>query len=104
MIIDYIHEWTGSSQTSLYVFYIVVLVLSIINYKLGFAKKLPILKSALIYVLLALGAIILTILGLQLPVAEIMVIGAIILAVVRLKLGRNLGEDEGNEWRSSQKP
>ncbi len=103
MIIDYIHSWTSSAQTSFMIFYVIVTILAIINYKLGFARKLPILKSALIYVLLAVGGVILAILGLQLPIAEILVIGVVVLAIVRLKLGHNLGEDERENFRSSPK-
>ncbi|MDC3412787.1 YlaH-like family protein [Aquibacillus sp. 3ASR75-11] len=71
-----------------FILYFTIFILSAITYKLGFARKLPILKNVVIYILLAIGSIILTILGLYLPIAESLSIIAIVLAIYRVRLHR----------------
>ncbi|WP_339229058.1 YlaH-like family protein [Aeribacillus sp. FSL K6-2833] len=66
--------------------YITILILSIIVYKLGFAKKLPILKSAIIYLFLALGCTVLTFLAIFLPIAEGLVVAVLILSIYKIRL------------------
>jgi hypothetical protein len=73
-------------NVGMWMLYFTILVLSMIVYKLGFAKKLPILKSAIIYFFLALGCTILTFLGIFLPVAEGLVIAALILIIYKIRL------------------
>lgn len=67
----------------------IILLLSIIVFKLGFAKKLPPLKAALIYVFLFLGCAILTFLAAFLPIAEGLVIAALILIIYKIRLNRH---------------
>ncbi|MGD6818400.1 YlaH-like family protein [Metabacillus sp. 84] len=67
----------------------VVLILSIIVFKLGFAKKLPPLKAALIYLFLFLGCIILTFLAIFLPIAEGLIIASLILIIYKIRLRRH---------------
>jgi len=67
--------------------YLIILTLAIITYKLGFAKKLPVLKSAVIYFVLAIGCVMLTILGvLGLPIAEGLVVSSLVLGIYRFRL------------------
>lgn len=66
--------------------YITITILSIIVYKLGFARKLPALQSVIIYIFLLLGCTILTFLGAFLPVAEGLVVAALILIIYKLRL------------------
>lgn len=66
--------------------YLIILVLSIIVFKLGFARKLPPLKSAVIYIFLAVGCIPLTFFGIAYPVAEGLCIAALILIVYKVRL------------------
>lgn len=66
--------------------YITISILSIIVYKLGFARKLPVLQSVIIYIFLLLGCTILTFLGAFLPVAEGLVVAALILIIYKLRL------------------
>ncbi len=66
--------------------YIVILLLTIIVFKLGFAKKLPLLKNIVIYIFLALGCTILTFLGAFLPIAEGLAIAALILIIYKIRL------------------
>ncbi|WP_438823851.1 YlaH-like family protein [Bacillus sp. JJ1566] len=68
------------------ILYLVILLLTIIVFRLGFAKKLPLLKNIVIYVCLALGCTILTFLGAFLPIAEGLAITAAILLVYKIRL------------------
>jgi hypothetical protein len=70
----------------MWLLYITVLILSVIVYRLGFAKKLPLLKNVIIYILLALGCTILTFFAVFLPVAEGLVIAALVLVVYKVRL------------------
>ncbi|MBO1510570.1 YlaH-like family protein [Metabacillus sp. BG109] len=70
----------------MWMLYITILLLSILVFKLGFAKKLPILKSAVIYLFLALGCTVLTFLGIFLPVAEGLVVASLILIIYKIRL------------------
>lgn len=70
----------------MWLLYITIVGLSIVVYKLGFAQKLPILKSAVIYFFLALGGTVLTFLGISLPIAEGLVVAALILIVYKIRL------------------
>ncbi|PKR78491.1 hypothetical protein CEY16_01670 [Halalkalibacillus sediminis] len=70
--------------------FIAITILAIITYKLGFAKKLPLMKSLFIYVLLAVGCLVLTLFTLiaRLPMIEVLFVIALILGVYRLRLHR----------------
>lgn len=70
----------------MWLLYITIFLLSVVVYKLGFAKNLPILKSVVIYFFLALGCTVLTFLGIFLPVAEGLVVAAVILIVYKIRL------------------
>jgi CHASE2 domain-containing sensor protein len=72
--------------TGMWLLYITIVLLSILVFKLGFAKKLPILKSAMIYTFLILGCTMLTFLGVFLPVAEGLVVAALILIIYKIRL------------------
>jgi YlaH-like protein len=72
--------------------YIIITVLSIIVFKLGFAKKLPPLKSALIYLFLIIGCMPLAFFGIGLPVAEGLIVAALILIIYKVRLYRSKKE------------
>lgn len=72
--------------SGMWMLYITIIVLSIIVYKLGFAKKLSIAKSMIIYIFLILGCAILTFLGVFLPVAEGLIVAALILIIYKIRL------------------
>ena len=80
--------------TGMWMLYFLILVLSIVVYKLGFAKKLPIIKSVIVYFILALGCTILTFLAVFLPVAEGLVIAAIVLTVYKVRLLQSKKEEQ----------
>ncbi|HYK71879.1 MAG TPA: YlaH-like family protein [Pseudoneobacillus sp.] len=73
-------------ETGMWLLYFTTIVLSIIVYKLGFAKKLPIGQSIIIYIFLILGCTVLTFLGVFLPVAEGLVVAALILIIYKIRL------------------
>lgn len=69
--------------------YLTILILSIVVYKLGFAQKLPILKSLIIYIFLIFGCTFLTFLGIFLPIAEGLVVAVLILVIYKIRLHRH---------------
>jgi CHASE2 domain-containing sensor protein len=79
------HVDTNTEQ-GMWLLYATIVFLSIIVYKLGFAKKLPVIKSALIYIILALGCSIFTFLGVFLPVAEVLMISVVVLGIYKIRL------------------
>ncbi|GAA0293964.1 hypothetical protein GGQ92_000083 [Gracilibacillus halotolerans] len=69
--------------------YITVTALAILAYKFGFAKKLSIGKNIIIYILLIIGTFFLTLIfGLNLPLAECLIIIAFVMGIYRLRLHR----------------
>nr|MBO2470360.1 hypothetical protein [Bacillota bacterium] len=66
--------------------YAVILVLTVIIYNLGFARKLPLLKTVIVYLLLAIGCIPLTVLyALGLPIVAALLVGVALLTVVQIR-------------------
>ncbi len=71
------------------IFYVLNFIFSVIAYKLGFARKLSILKSVFVYILLAVGVYIITIFSVfGLAVTESLIIITIVLAIYRFRLYR----------------
>ncbi|WP_019242454.1 MULTISPECIES: YlaH-like family protein [Bacillus] len=79
-------EVDKNPESGMLYLYFVVFVLSAVVYKLGFAKKLSLLKNIVIYVCLALGCTILTFFAAFLPMAEGLCITALFLAIYRFRL------------------
>lgn len=75
-------------RRAFWLLYATITILSAAVYHLGFAKKLPILKTAVIYVFLLIGCFILTIFGERFPVAECLIVATIVLGGYRLRLRR----------------
>ncbi|KKK39700.1 membrane protein [Mesobacillus campisalis] len=73
-------------ELGMWMLYLTITLLSILVYKLGFAKTLPIGKSVLIYLFLILGCTVLTALGVFLPMAEGLVVAALILIIYKMRL------------------
>lgn len=86
----------GKAIQAAILLYFIILALSIVTYKLGFAKKLPVLKSAVIYVVLALGCTMLTVLAIfGLPIAEGLIVSSLILGIYRYRLhNERKGKDQ----------
>lgn len=75
----------------MWLLYATIVVLSIIVYRLGFARKLPMLKNVIIYSLLVLGCTILTFFAVFLPVAEGLLVAAVVLIIYKWRLRREGG-------------
>lgn len=80
-------------ETGMLFLYLTIVALAILVYKLGFAQKLPIGKSILLYTFLILGCSILTFLGAFLPVAEGLVVAALILIIYKIRLYQQKKQD-----------
>nr|WP_251047819.1 YlaH-like family protein [Planococcus sp. ISL-109] len=76
-----------------YALFAVIFILSALVYKLGFAKKLPLGKNAVIILFLAAGGLGLTFLAFFLPVVEGLVIAALILILYKIRLWREKREN-----------
>ncbi|WP_225215862.1 YlaH-like family protein [Psychrobacillus faecigallinarum] len=69
-----------------YVLFIVIFLLSVLVYKLGFAKKLMFKQNVVIYIFLLLGCLMLTFLAFFLPVVEALLVAAFILIIYKIRL------------------
>lgn len=85
-IYRFYYDLTQNPPTANWLFYVTIIALSILVYKLGFAKKLPLLKSAIIYIFLIAGCTVLTFLGIFLPIAEGLIVAALILILYKIRL------------------
>ncbi|MDC3416522.1 YlaH-like family protein [Aquibacillus salsiterrae] len=69
--------------------YLTIVILTILAFKFGFAKKLPPLKSAVVYLVLIIGTFFITLLfGMNLPIAESLFVIASVLGLYRYRLYR----------------
>ncbi|MBD8068442.1 YlaH-like family protein [Bacillus sp. PS06] len=75
-----------NSTLNMWFLYLTIFGLSILVYKLGFAQKLPILKSVIIYLFLGFGCTLLTFLAIFLPITEGLVVAALILIIYKIRL------------------
>lgn len=67
--------------------YFIILVLSVVIYKVAFARKLPPLKSLVVYFVLALGCVLFWIMQLaQFPMIQALLITVVLIVVTRLRL------------------
>jgi hypothetical protein len=73
-------------QTGVWLQYITILVLNIIVYKLGFAKRLPVLKNIVIYTCLIIGCFVMLFFSYRLPIVEGLTVAALILITYKIRL------------------
>jgi hypothetical protein len=71
---------------AVWLYFVIIVVLSILVYNLGFARKLSFGKNIVIYVLMIIGSFILLILSYQLPVVESLIVASIVLGIYRIRL------------------
>ncbi|MBO8171173.1 MAG: YlaH-like family protein [Bacillaceae bacterium] len=65
--------------------YYIIFILTALIYKLGFARKLPFLKSLIIYIFIALGSILLKVFhALGLPMISALSVAAAMLIIYRV--------------------
>ena len=82
----YIYEVMPTFAVAGYVLFILIFLLSVLVYKLGFAKKLRFGQNVVIYVFLLLGCLMLTFLAFFLPVVEALIVAALILIIYKIRL------------------
>lgn len=93
-IANFYFQNIGSPVQAAGVLYITIFFLAVVVYKIGFAKKLPLLKSMVVYLMLLIGCIFLTVpLGITLPVAEGLFISAVVLIIYKIRLQQSKKED-----------
>ncbi len=80
-----LYQVDKNPELGMWLLYLTICLLSIIVYKLGFARKLPLLKSLIVYTFLILGCTILSFLGVFLPIAEGLIVAALILIIYRVR-------------------
>lgn len=85
-----IHDFILNNFGAQYVFwslYVLNLIFSIVAYKLGFARQLPLLKSFFVYIVLTFGVFILTIFSImKFPITEVLIITSLVLGIYRYRL------------------
>ncbi|MFD1066111.1 YlaH-like family protein [Oceanobacillus locisalsi] len=89
MVFDYILEVNGTDNI-FWIFYVMNLILSAIAYQLGFAKKLPIGKTIIVYILLMIGTFVITIFStvMRMPTIECLIVIILVLGIYRFRLHR----------------
>lgn len=86
MVTDLLFVDNQMSLGAFFILYAITAALLAIVYKLGFAKRLPILKAIIVYLVLVIGALPLAFLGIALPLVEALLIAVAILAIVRFRM------------------
>lgn len=90
----FIYEFMPSFTSAGYVLLALIFVLSALVYKLGFANKLKLFQSIIIYLFLFVGCLVLTFLAFFLPIVEGLIVAALILIIYRV---RRMNEYKGNK-------
>lgn len=90
----FIYEAMPSFTSAGYVLLALIFALSALVYKLGFANKLKLMQSVVIYVFLFVGCLVLTFLAFFLPIVEGLIVAALILIIYRV---RRRNEYKGEE-------
>lgn len=87
LVFDFLLNTYGV-ENLFWIFYVLNLVLAVIAYKLGFAKKLPRMKSIIVYILLIIGIYIITIFStvMRMPSVESLIVINLVLAIYRTRL------------------
>jgi hypothetical protein len=86
MVTDLLFVDDKMSLGAFIILYVITLVLLAVVYNLGFAKRLPILKAVVVYLVLAIGALPIAFLGIALPLVEALMIAVVMLAIVRYRM------------------
>lgn len=94
----FIYESMPTFNGAGYVLLALIFLLSALVFKLGFARKLELGKTILIYTFLFLGCLILTFLAFFLPIVEGLIVAALILIIYRV---RRMFEYKGDNEKDS---
>lgn len=85
---------TGETSVAVWIYWLTIILLCILVYNLGFAKKLSLLKNIVVYVSLIFGSLLLLILSYQLPVVESLIVAALVLGVYKFRLKMHKEESQ----------
>jgi len=85
-VITQLINLTNDTKLSMWILYGMIVVLSIVVYHLGFAKKLSILKMLITYILLMFGCSFLTFLALRIPIVEALLASVFVLGIYKIRL------------------
>lgn len=67
--------------------YLIILIMTAIVYKVAFARKLPILKTLLVYLVLAVGCVMLWVMFiLRFPIIQILGITLLMIVLARIRM------------------
>ncbi|MFZ4450292.1 YlaH-like family protein [Salibacterium aidingense] len=94
----HVHE---NPITGFWLLYAVVVVMCIIVYNLGFARKLPLLKNVIVYTVMLIGAIPLTIFAIGMVVVESLMAAAVVLGIYKIRLRQHKKEKQNEEHMTS---
>ncbi|WP_462420393.1 YlaH-like family protein [Salinicoccus sp. Marseille-QA3877] len=75
-------------ETGMWLLFITIFALCILVYVLGFARKIKLWQNVIVYIAMFAGALVLTFFGAFLPVAESLIVAAIVLGLYRFRLHR----------------
>ncbi|HET7616116.1 MAG TPA: YlaH-like family protein [Bacillales bacterium] len=76
-------------QRAFWFLYLTVLFLSAVVYQLGFARKLPVLKNAVIFLFLMVGCFVMTIFAERFPVVKCLLAIAVVFGGYKFRLYRS---------------
>ncbi|WP_085524114.1 YlaH-like family protein [Tuberibacillus sp. Marseille-P3662] len=93
----FLFENPVTDDVAFYLLWATIFVLSIIVYKLGFARKLPVLKAAIIYCLMFFGCFMLAILALQLPITGALFFSTLVLTIYKIRLKKSKQKDASRQ-------
>ncbi|MFB5660725.1 YlaH-like family protein [Alteribacillus sp. HJP-4] len=78
--------------TGMFLLYAAVVIMCVVVFNLGFARKLPLLKNVIVYTALLIGAIPLTIFAVGMAVVESLIAAGIVLLIYKVRLRKHKRE------------
>ncbi|KZO01846.1 hypothetical protein A4244_00200 [Bacillus badius] len=84
----------GGTYWPVRIYWLAIILLCVLVYNLGFAKKLSVGKNIIVYVSLIVGSLLLLILSYQLPVVESLIVAALVLGVYKFRLRMHKEENQ----------
>lgn len=80
-------EWIYTTFNQFWPTYFTILIMTAIIFKIAFARKLPILKTIVVYIVLAIGCYLFTIMHiLRFPIIPSLAITLVIIVIARLRM------------------
>ncbi|MBM7095962.1 MULTISPECIES: YlaH-like family protein [Alteribacter] len=73
--------------------FLLINIMTVLVFNLGFARKLPVLKMVVVYVMMLFGNLFITFLAFSLPIIESLFVAAVVLGVYRIQMRRRKKED-----------